>query len=97
MTRFIQRKYEAHMVVKQFEGGLVLPSVNVERHQTSGWAIQGTIVQGETMDWVESFEASHPLYGDIWGNFNSNVYAETEEAFQDFYTNHTPVPAEDVA
>ena len=58
-------------------------------HDRTGWTITGRI-SGDYYVWVNSFEAHHPEYGKVWGDFELEVYAETEEGFADFYKNHTP-------
>lgn len=54
-----------------------------------GWTITGAIHE-DYYFWVNDFEAKHPKLGLVWGNFESIVHADSEEAFQDFYTNHKP-------
>lgn len=68
-------------------GALTLaPSVGL---QDSGWTIEGEIHE-DYYEWISNFEATHPNYGRVAGNFESTVTADSEEAFQHFYTNHTP-------
>lgn len=55
----------------------------------SGWTISGK-VQEDYYEWVNDFEASHPVYGRVWGNFEKTVYADSEEGFDHFWSNHTP-------
>jgi len=63
------------------------PSVLGEN--ASGWTIQGDIHE-DYYEWVNEFEAFHPFFGKVWGNFEDEVYADSEEAFEDFYKNHPP-------
>lgn len=51
------------------------------------WTISGVIVE-DYFYWVNDFEASHPIYGRVWGNFEDIVYADSEEGFQNFVANH---------
>lgn len=59
------------------------------RTHADGWTIAGIICE-DYYYWVNHFEASHPVFGRVWGNFDEEVYADSEAAFQDFYARHTP-------
>ena len=54
-----------------------------------GWTIEGEIKE-DYYYWVNDFKAEHPKYGKVWGNFEIDVYADSEEGFKHFYENHTP-------
>lgn len=54
-----------------------------------GWTIEGEIHE-DYYEWVNEFKASHPTYGLVWGDFESFVFASSEEAYQHFYQNHPP-------
>ena len=54
-----------------------------------GWTIIGR-VSSDYYEWVNEFEAFHPNYGKVWGDFEIEVFAESEEGFNHFYKNHTP-------
>jgi len=60
-----------------------------KRRHDSGWTISGE-VQEDYYRWVNSFEAYHQKYGKVYGDFEENVVAESEEAFAHFYKHHTP-------
>lgn len=62
-----------------------------ERTHASGWTIKGEIHE-DYYTWVNGFEAHHPEYGRVWGDFEEEVYADSEEGFNHFYENHTPEP-----
>lgn len=82
-------------------GALTLPSNTVsdkgytsygvlqKKEHTSGWTIQGE-VHKDYFEWVNFFDARHPVYGHVYGNFEKEVRADSEEAFQHFYKNHPP-------
>jgi hypothetical protein len=57
------------------------------RTHPDGWTISGWIVENGYY-WVNEFEASHPQYGRVWGNFEEEVYADSEEGFSDFFSKH---------
>ena len=60
-----------------------------ERTHLSGWTIKGEIKEDYYV-WVNEFEAKHPWYGRVWGNFEEKVYADSEEGFKHFWENHEP-------
>lgn len=55
----------------------------------SGWTIRGSICE-DWYYWVNEFEASHPTFGKVWGNFEDTVYADSEEGFTHFVEHHEP-------
>lgn len=55
----------------------------------SGWVISG-VIHEDYFEWVNEFEAVHPDFGRVWGDFEEVVYADSEEAFEHFYKNHPP-------
>lgn len=59
------------------------------RTHPSGWTISGRIYD-DYIIWVNKFEASHPQYGRVWGDFEHEVEADSEEGFKHFYENHPP-------
>lgn len=59
------------------------------RTHDDGWTITG-LIHEDYYTWVNDFEASHPKFGKVWGNFQSEVYADTKAGFDNFYANHTP-------
>lgn len=58
-------------------------------HPNSGWTIKG-IIHEDYFTWVNAFEASHNRYGKIWGNFEHEVMADSEEGFKHFCKHHEP-------
>ena len=94
------------MIIKEFgkdfdseDGALTLNTCEVtkgdkesgihQRKHKDGWTIKGEICE-DYFVWVNKFEAKHPEYGRVWGDFEDKVYADSEKGFQDFYNNHTP-------
>ena len=59
------------------------------RSHPDRWTITGRICE-DMRTWVNEFEAVHPLFGRVWGNFEEEVHADSEEGFQHFYANHKP-------
>jgi len=55
----------------------------------SGWEIKGEVIE-DWYEWVNAFEATHPDFGRVWGDFESFVYADSEQGFKHFYENHPP-------
>ena len=54
-----------------------------------GWTIEGEIRE-DYFTWINEFSATHKKYGKVWGDFENEVFAESEEGFNDFYKNHEP-------
>jgi hypothetical protein len=54
-----------------------------------GWTITGNIHE-DYYEWVNEFQATHPIYGKVWGNFEDEVFADSEDGFKHFYENHPP-------
>lgn len=77
------------------DGALTLPGSavgsrqNVWKIHSSGWAIRGDI-QDDWATWVNYFEATHARFGKVWGDFESEVFADTEAGFSNFFDNHPP-------
>jgi hypothetical protein len=67
----------------QYETGLYC-----HRHPDK-WMIKGIIYE-DAYYWVEDFVAYHPKYKFVFGNFEEDVYASSEEAYKDFISKHTP-------
>lgn len=59
------------------------------RTHEDGWTITG-VIHEDYYVWVNYFEASHPVYGFVWGDFESEVFSTGEDTFFDFYGNHHP-------
>lgn len=60
-----------------------------QKTHKDGWTIRG-IVHQNYFEWVNDFEATHPTYGKVWGNFENEVFADSEDGYNHFYENHTP-------
>ncbi len=54
-----------------------------------GWTITGRIVE-DWFYWVNDFEAHHPLFGEVRGNFEEEVFATSHECLKNFLMNHAP-------
>lgn len=68
------------------------PSVDSRDHSRthdSGWTITGEIKE-DYYTWVNEFTAVHPTFGKVWGDFEIEVFADSEEAYSHFYTHHPP-------
>ena len=59
------------------------------RTHESGWTITGEL-QEDYYVWVNDFHATHPEYGRVWGDFQREVFADSEEGYQHFWINHKP-------
>ncbi len=63
--------------------------LNKKPHK-SGWVIKGKIHE-DYYEWVNEFEAHHPIYGIVKGDFEKKVFADSEEGFQHFWKHHQPM------
>ena len=59
------------------------------RTHDSGWTITGMLHE-DYFVWVNEFEAKHPVYGEVKGDFEREVVATSQEAFEHFYRHHPP-------
>jgi hypothetical protein len=59
------------------------------RTHNDGWTIKG-LIHEDYYYWVNEFEAIHPVFGKVWGDFEHTVFADSEEGFQDFFNKHKP-------
>jgi hypothetical protein len=66
-----------------------IPGNYYRRIHDDGWTIGG-ILSEDWYLWVNHFDAEHPKYGRVWGNFEDIVFADSEKAYQHFYKNHRP-------
>lgn len=69
-------------------GALTLGESDIGSH-ADGWTIVGEVHEDYFL-WVNDFIATHASLGMVWGNFEQEVVATSEEAFADFYVNHKP-------
>ena len=58
-------------------------------HADTGWTIKGEI-HNDYFEWVNEFEASHPEYGFVRGDFEHEVIASSIDAFNDFVSHYPP-------
>lgn len=56
-------------------------------HEDSWWTIEGLVLE-DYYEWVSDFVATHPIYGKIEGNFESEVTAESQKALDHFLEHH---------
>lgn len=70
-------------------GGALTLSTCYFGKNKSGWEIKGEIHQ-DYYEWINDFTATHPKYGKVWGNFESEVKATSKAAFDHFYKHHAP-------
>ena len=66
-----------------------MPEKACQKTHKTGWTIKAN-VKTDYYSWVNEFEASHPVLGRVWGDFEESVYADSEGAFNDFYKNYPP-------
>lgn len=59
------------------------------RTHESGWTITGEVIE-DYYHWVNDFEATHPIYGTVKGNFEEFIEVDCEEGFKHFMEHHEP-------
>jgi len=69
--------------------GVVEPDDTSKAGNEDGWTIKA-VVHEDYFEWVNWFEACHDVYGKVWGDFEDEVFADSEEGFNHFYENHKP-------
>jgi hypothetical protein len=57
------------------------------RTHESGWTICAEIKE-DWFEWIDDFEASHPIYGKLYGTFEYEVFYETDDALDHFMKHH---------
>lgn len=60
---------------------------NLGYHEDSGWTIDGRVWE-DYYEWISAFEATHPVYGKIKGDFEIEVTAESQESLDHFLKHH---------
>jgi hypothetical protein len=62
------------------------------RTHPDGWTITGVVTDWEDyFQGVTDFRASHPKFGSVYGNFDTEVVADNERGYDDFYAKHPPI------
>lgn len=56
-------------------------------HPESGWTITGEIIS-DWYYWVNGFTASHPIFGWVKGDYETEVCAKSRKAFAHFMEHH---------
>jgi hypothetical protein len=60
------------------------------KQHNNGWIISATITNDGKNKWIDHFEARHPKYGTVVGDFNKQVVSKTKPAFEDFVKSFLP-------
>ena len=69
-------------------GALTLDPSDLGTHP-DGWTVTGRVDE-DYYKWVQVFEAVHPKWGTVWGDFEDKVYATSERAYRKFVEAHPP-------
>lgn len=78
----------SHLVTYSSNNALTLHPSEIGNN-ASGWEIEGEIHE-DYYEWVNYFEAVHPDFGFVYGDFENVVYASSEEAYNHFMQCHAP-------
>lgn len=62
--------------------------IHTKQH-SSGWTITAELHE-DWFVWINEFSATHPVFGIVFGDYESSIEADSEEGFLDFYKNHPP-------
>lgn len=74
---------------KKFSSEAYTLSADIVGQNKSGWFVSGNICDDYYV-WVNDFEAHHPVYGCVRGNFEDKVEASSQAAFDHFVKHHAP-------
>jgi hypothetical protein len=55
--------------------------------ESTGWTIDGEIHE-DYFEWINEFEAFHPKYGRVCGDFETVVKASSKKAYEQFIKDH---------
>lgn len=61
----------------------------LSRLHEDGWLISGFVTEDWFL-WVNNFDATHEVYGRVWGNFENKVFADSEAGYKHFILHHPP-------
>jgi hypothetical protein len=70
-------------------GGFDSETGTSTRTHADGWTVWGRVHE-DYYEWVNEFEAHHPSFGRVWGDFESEVFADSEAAYDAFFKHHAP-------
>lgn len=84
---FSSEAYTLHP--EEVRGGFDSETGLYTRTHADGWTISGHVSE-DYYEWVNEFEAHHPSFGRVWGDFESEVFADSEEGYAAFFEQHTP-------
>ena len=78
--------YEVGFIRSYKSEARTLPAINGLVENT-GWTIDAEIHE-DYYKWINEFDAYHPEYGRVAGNFESIVRASSKEAYEQFIKDH---------
>ena len=73
--------------VKNFNTEARTLSKHCVGNNASGWQVKAQVHE-DYYEWVNYFEAFHPSYGLVFGDFESMVFASSDEALENFLKHH---------
>ena len=77
-----------HCVFHYSDSAYTLRPEDVGKHE-NGWELKA-IIHEDYYEWVNYFEAFHPIHGKVWGDFESEVQADSYTAIGNFLDNFEP-------
>ncbi len=73
-------------VIDNFDKDKEYHGVYIKTHK-DGWVIIGE-VETDWYTWVNEFRAHHPKYGQVFGDFETQVYFESKRGYNHFVKYH---------
>lgn len=55
----------------------------------NGWTVIGDIHE-DYYTWVNEFKATHPIFGEVYGDFEKIVYATSKKTYEEFIKHFPP-------
>jgi hypothetical protein len=93
MERNVDYHFVSYMAVtldaEEVRGNYDTETGQWTRTHADGWTISGKITE-DYVEWVNEFQAHHPVHGEVRGDFEEQVFATSKEGFQHFYQKHRP-------
>ena len=81
-ARTLPPEYVANDLVYSPNSGIVYSHVH-----ESGWKISA-VIHEDWFHWVNKFEAYHPIFGIVRGDFEDNITATSRKGLEHFLFNH---------
>lgn len=68
----------------------IIETGHFTRKHDDDWVIEGFIEGDSEKFWVNGFMAEHPKFLRVYGDFEFEVFSDSEDGLADFMKNHSP-------